>query len=305
MRRSSALLIIATSIISFAFGPKNVQASENQVISFAIREADFADVQSCALGQDDSCRQCVDQSSSNVSLMNYSILYQALQKGGINATIKPILSPNSERSRKMVASGLADIKTDWAFNIDSNDAVVKTEPFILAGELEKGLYGRQGTDQFSANTLIHDAKSLRAVSIRNWRLDWQVMEELNPKSLSSAATVKQMFALIDLRRADFTLLEFSSAPDMGREVDGIRLVPFTGVKVSLPESQHYMISRKMPNADVIMSGVNRGLTMLRQEGFIHRCLVNSGMINQRVEGWRTLNQVSAPYNEASLAIPSN
>ncbi|MBX2830263.1 MAG: hypothetical protein KTR23_03650 [Rhodospirillales bacterium] len=237
--------------------------------------------------------------------MNYTILHQALEKGGINATIKPILSPNSERSRKMVANGLADIKTDWAFNIDNNEAVVKTAPFILAGELEKGLYGRPGTDQFSANTIIHDAKSLRAVSIRNWRLDWQVMEELAPKSLSNAATVKQMFALIDLHRADFTLLEFSSAPDMGREIDGIRLVPFTGVKVSLPESQHYMVSRMLPNADVIIGGINRGIAALRNEGFIRRCLVNSGMVNQRVEGWRTLNYTPQPYDEAGLSVPTN
>tara|TARA_E500000318_G_scaffold109466_2_gene122479 strand:- start:479 stop:1396 length:918 start_codon:yes stop_codon:yes gene_type:complete len=305
MRQTLAVLILATSIMSFAAGPRSVLASENQVITLPVRDADFAAVQSCALDENPACRQCANHGSSNISLMNYSILHHALQKGGVTMPLRPVPSPNSERSRVMVADGSADIKSDWAFNIENNDAVLKTAPIILAGELEKGLYGHRGINDVRAGIAIEDAKDLRGVSIRNWRLDWQVMEDLTPKSLISAPTVKQMFALIDLRRADFTLLEFSSEPDMGREIDGIRLVPFAGVKVSLPESQHFMVSRKLPHADEIVDAVNRGIKILREEGFIRRCLVNSGMINQRVEGWRTLNQTMPPFDKASLTVPSN
>ncbi|WP_430474273.1 hypothetical protein ACQ0MK_20970 [Thalassospira lucentensis] len=275
------------------------------MITVPVRDADFAVVEACALDENPACRQCVEQGSNNVSLMNFSILSEALQKGGITAPLRPVPSPNSERSRLMVANGSADIKSDWAFNIENNENVLKTAPIILAGELEKGLYGHRGINDIRAGIAIEDVKDLRGVSIRTWRLDWQVMEDLAPKSLTSVPTVKQMFALIDLRRADFTLLEFSSEPDMGREIDGIRLVPFAGVKVSLPESQHFMVSRKLPHADEIVEAVNRGIAILREEGFIRRCLVNSGMINQRVEGWRTLNQAMPPFDKANLTDPSN
>ncbi|MEQ8389719.1 MAG: hypothetical protein RIB30_01895, partial [Thalassospira sp.] len=80
-------------------------ARESQVITVPVRDADFAVVEACALDENPACRQCVEQGSNNVSLMIFSILSVALQKGGITAPLRPVPSPNSERSRVMVADG--------------------------------------------------------------------------------------------------------------------------------------------------------------------------------------------------------
>lgn len=305
MHKALALLTLFLTTLLSAAGMTPAQASEKQVITLPVREAEIAEVNSCFLDPSDSCRQCRAVNFGNVSLVNYAILLQALHEGGIDARLQPVPSPNSERSRKMVSSGSAHIKVDWSFNIDADDSVLKTAPIILNGELEKGLYGRPDATGSGAEALFDDISKLRAVSVRNWRLDWQVLEMLGPKSLNSAATMRQMFAMIELHRADFTLLEFSSAPDLAREIDGIRLIPFAGVKVSLPASQHFMVSRHLPDAEKIVAAINYGIGTLREQGFIRRCMVNSGMISEQVADWRILNQSSITTGNLVSTIPSN
>jgi hypothetical protein len=260
-----------------------------------VRESEFEDVLACQNADTPHCRSCPANQPTSASLVNYSILQNALTTGGLPATVKIVSSPNSERSRKMVSDGLADVKSDWNFNIDADPQLLKSAPIVYNGEFEKGIYVSQDTLLANAKTRITDVHKLRAVTIRTWRLDWEVLETLRPASLSSAPTTEQLYRLIDAGRADFTLLEFSNAPDMARENNGIRLYPLPDVKVTLPASQHFMISRHIPNADKIVAALDKGLADLRAQGFIRQCLVNSGIINNNVTDWLVLNpQASDP-----------
>lgn len=303
MRLGLALLSMMSSVLFFALDAQTARAEEERVITFPITDFEIDDVLACAQSPSDSCRKCTDPSANSVSLMNYSLLREALRAGGIKARVQPVPSPNSERSRAMIKSGLADIKTDWAFNIDVNRNVLQTIPIIRVGELEKGLYGRRHLVDLYANASLGDIRKLRAVSLRNWRLDWQVLESLSPASLTNVATRQQLFSLIKIGRADFTLIEFSSSEGMAREINGIELFPIAGVKVSLAGSQHFMVSRTLKNADQVVEGLNRGIEILREKGFIRRCLINSGIINPKVKDWHTLGQdTAAPKNRTA---PSN
>ncbi|NIY75389.1 hypothetical protein HED22_07015 [Thalassospira sp. HF15] len=292
---SSAIKILfALFLITLALQPRQTQARSLVDIRLPVRESDFAVVQYCQRDSRPDCRLCLKGSPGNASLVNYSILQKALKTGGLQAIVKAVPSPNSERSRKMIIDGIADIKSDWGFNIDPAQNVLKSAPIMRNGEFQKGVYVSQETLHARAETPISDVHQMRAVSIRTWRLDWEVLQSLRPKSLISAPTTLQMSALINAGRADFTLLEFSSEPDMARKYFGIRLYPLHGVKVVLPGSQHFMVSRHLPDAEKIVAALDTGLKALHRSGFIHQCLVNSGIINERVKDWRILNAPDDP-----------
>ncbi|PKR60129.1 hypothetical protein [Thalassospira lohafexi] len=308
MRIRLLLTTVAALIVFYDSGVKGAKSqtlTDDQVILMPVSTVDIVDINNCIASQSEDCRKCATRGISNLSLMNYTLLREALHAGGLKTEVRPVESPNSERSRKMVASGAAHVKTDWTFNIAENEDVLETAPVIRSGEIEKGLYANSNLVNFFAEKSLEGVHELRAVGIRTWRLDWQVLESLNPASLTSAATKSQLFSLIDAGRADFTLLEFSSSENMGREIDGIRLFPIAGVKVALPESQHFMVSRKLKNANAVVQALNRGIKTLRQNGFIRQCLVNSGMINPDVDEWRTLPGPVIEQSAKERASPSN
>lgn len=304
MRIMQSVMTIAAAFMLLVTSASTAPLKQDQIIRLPVRQADIEGVEACIRSQSDDCRKCRENNQSNLSLMNYTLLREALHAGGIEADIQPVISPNSERSRKMIASGMADIKTDWAFNISGNGDLLETEPFLMAGEIEKGLYVPHGFMDSHADNALPDIHNLRAVGIRNWRLDWRVLESLPLASLTNAATVKQMFSIINAGRADFTLLEFSSRPDMGREVDGIWLYPIPGIKVSLPETQHFMVSRKLKDADRVVEALNRGIKTLRDNGFIRLCLINYGVIRSDVQDWHTLNATAETVDKDRPTVSS-
>ena len=285
--------IIAALFFVDGFGADARSSEQKRTIRIPVQQADLDGLNDCILSRSDDCRKCRQPNQSNLSLMNYTLLREALSEGGFEAEVQPVHSPNSERSRKMILSGQADIKTDWIFNISVDEGALQNEPVFLSGEIEKGLYARRNLLTPDRQLNIQDIRNLRAVGIRSWRLDWQVLESLSLASLSTAATTKQMFALIDAGRADFTLLEFSSQEDMGRQVDGIWLYPIQGVKISLPATQHFMVSASLRDSGTVVDALNRGIKRLRESGFIQRCLVNSGVINPAVAYWQTLNATAS------------
>jgi hypothetical protein len=287
-----ALAIVMSAITAFDSVP--LHASETLEIRLPVRESEFDAVLDCQNNPDPDCRSCLAGAPSSASLVIYSILQKALTTGGLAAKVKIIASPNSERSRKMISDGFADVKSDWNFNIDADPEVLKSTPILRNGEFEKGIYVSQDTYLSSTETAISDVNQLRAVSIRTWRLDWEVLENLEPRSLTNAAATQQMYAMINAGRADFTLLEFTNKPRMVRENDGTRLYPMPGVKVILPGSQHFMVSRKLPDARNIIAALDKGLDTLHKDGFVRQCLVNSGIINENVTNWQVLNPLAIP-----------
>ena len=297
-----ALSVALCALTAVRSAPAN--ATETVDIRFPVREAEFEAVHSCQNDSNPDCRSCLADWPSNASLVMYSILQASLNAAGFAANVKVVPSPNSERSRMMVSKGVADIKSDWSFNIDADPEVLKSAPILRQGTVEKGIYVRQDNVTLRNYKPISDVHHMSAVSIRTWRLDWEVLESLGPASLSSAATKQQMFAMINANRADFTLLEFSSGPGMVHDLENIRLYPMPGIKVILPASQHFMISRHLPDAQKIVAALNTGINALHNNGFIHQCLTNSGIINEQVRDWHILNP---PENQAApeKTTPSN
>ncbi|MCC9620543.1 hypothetical protein LPB41_02465 [Thalassospira sp. MA62] len=292
MREQRALtkLIATLSFVTILFGSGIVQANQSATgpLRLPVRESEFELVQSCQNDSNPDCRSCLADTPTNTSLVLYSILQNALIAGGVDTPIELVPSPNSERGRKMISEGDADIKSDWDFNIALDPNVLKSAAFIASGEFEKGVYVREDTLMALAGVDMTDVGNLRAVTLRNWRLDWKVMEDLGPQSLVSAATTDQIYAMINAGRADFTLLEFSSEPGMIHEFHGVTLSPLPGIKVALPGSQHFMISSQTPQAKEIVAKLNDGIEALHQSGLLRQCLVNGGILHEKTRDWRVL-----------------
>jgi hypothetical protein len=267
-----------------------------------VRSTDLEGVQKCYDDPQSSgfCDRCKSPNNNNNSLTNYVLLRETLKAGGMDVRLVGIDSPNSARSRMMVETGVATIKADWNFNIDNNDLVLKSDAFIRSGELFKGVYGLPDNTSLHNIRDIGDIRPLIAATNPHWRLDWQVLKNMELASLYPVSTTAQMYHLIAQRRVDFTLLEFSPRADMMREFDGEKLVPAPGVKVAMPGSQHFMVSRKDARAQEIIAVLNRGLKALRQNGLLAQCLRQGGLINAQTADWKVLNVSETGISENQI-----
>lgn len=256
-----------------------------------VRSIDLSGVQKCYDDpqSSDFCDRCNGPNYNNTSLTNYVLLRETLKAGGMGVNVVGIDSPNSARSRLMVADGVATVKADWDFNIAGNDSVLKSDAFIEAGELFKGIYGLPDNSNLQKARDLDDIRRLTAVSNPHWRLDWMVLTEMNLASLYPVSTTGQMYHLIAQGRADFTLLEFSPRSDMMREFEGGRLLPVPGLKVAMPNAQHFMVSRQSPRAEEIIQTLNSGLMKIRENGLLSRCLHQGGLVNASTRDWKILN----------------
>jgi hypothetical protein len=282
---TSLLLVLSTSVMA------------EDPIKFAVRSSDMMAINTCHQNSKNLypiCSTCLEGVSTSGAFLNYTVLAHALHKGGLNISIVPIKSPNSERSRRYVSSGVATIRGDWDFNIDNNSDVYKTDPFILPGRIVKGIYGLSTNTHLASLKSISDLQKLSATTNPKWRLDWQILSTIGLRKLVPASTKDQMFKLVGHRGVDFTLLEFSALEDLAQFRQGVRLVPAQGVKIALPNSQHFMISKKDTRSKKILDAVNKGLAQLHKTGFIEKCIADSGIVDSRVEGWALLNPSTKP-----------
>jgi hypothetical protein len=116
----------------------------------------------------------------------------------------------------------------------------------------------------------------------------KALSAMNLKDFETAITLENVFLMIDKKRADFTLVEFSSNADLGVELGGVKLVPVPNCKVVLDDSRSWIIAKKSPNAEAILAAFRKGLVNLRDSGRIERAMVESGFLNSKVSSWKQL-----------------
>lgn len=273
----------------------------DDVLLFPTSPKDLVDINICHKSSGtlyQKCSTCVAGNSTGSAFVNYTILLHTLRAGGLKVQLDPVKSPNSERSRIWVTKGLASIRGDWDFNIDGNTNVYKSDAFIRPGRITKGLYGLPANARLHSVKSLADLQNLTATTSPTWRLDWKILSTIGLKKLEPVSTKANMFSLVQRRGIDFTLLEFTELSDLSQVWGDIRLVPAKGVKIALPNSQHFMISKRIPRSEDIRDGVNRGLAKLHASGFIDACLRESGLVNPQVQQWVTLNPFTEPLTAA-------
>ncbi|KAF0233507.1 MAG: hypothetical protein FD177_1621 [Desulfovibrionaceae bacterium] len=218
------------------------------------------------------------------------LIQKALHLGGLgDVEFEFHVVPNSERERAEVKSGRVVLGSQDYWDYDFDDTVYMSEPVIPNGTFEKGLY----THPTNASMLsVRNRESLKdrsAVIGGTWKGDIAVLQSLNIREVHTVYEYRTIPKFLCLGRADFTLLEFSSNPDMAVSYYGETLIPVPGIKLVLPGNRCWMVSQKHPQGDQVFKALNIGLKRLQQDGTIKRAFNESGFFQKRVKGWRVIN----------------
>lgn len=226
------------------------------------------------------------------NVVSLVLIQKALRLGGfgdVEFDFHPV--PNSERERAEVKKGHVVMGSQDYWEADFDDTVYRSEPVLMDGTFEKGLYTLPSN---AAMLSVRDRESLNkrsVVIVGTWKGDLAVLRALEPNEIHVVYELPTVAKFLGLGRADFTLLEFSSKPDMSVSIFGVSLVPVPGIKVVLPGNRCWMVSRKHPQGEKVFTALNKGLRILQQDGTINRAFTESGFFHSRVKGWRVINRV--------------
>lgn len=224
------------------------------------------------------------------SIVVMIMMLQAMKIGGMGEVgISFVETPNSARERAEVKSGRAVVGGQDYWSYDFDDSVFMSPPIVDKGQFVKGIYVLPSNKGILA---VRDKQHLQrytAVILNGWAGDIALLRSLNLKDLLYTYNDENLFLFLKLGRADFTLLEFSSAPDLSVTQSGVTLVPVPRVKVTLPGSRCLMISKVHPDGRRVYEALAKGLEVLQENGTFTRVFRESGFIPEQVKDWKTIN----------------
>ncbi len=220
------------------------------------------------------------------------LLQQALYLGGFSG--KVVLRPENSYLRilKLLTDGQIPISGAlmWREDIKPySEHLFKTAALVKEGEFIAGLYTRQDNNRaLNANTR-EKVSQLSAASNDHWRPDIEALRSLGITRIHYSTYWVQIVRMVVARRADVTLAPFQSNPGMKVQVEDLELVPIPGVKVALPGSRHWPVSKKHPQGQEIFSALEKGIALLEQKNIIQRAYEECGFFHEGVKNWKLLN----------------
>ncbi|MFW5490531.1 MAG: hypothetical protein ACNI3A_19290 [Desulfovibrio sp.] len=224
------------------------------------------------------------------------IIAKALQLGGIDPTFEYKFVPNARRETMEVANGMAVICSQQ-FNKYTmltpgyKESLYLSSPIIRFGEFQKGFYCLPDNKKVLEARTVQELNAAGTGLVgRHWNNDHQVLTAMGLTDIETAPTFKALFEMLRVGRGDWIPLEFSNAKDLSRIQFGVRVVPVPGIKFSLLESRHFLVSRTHRLGPEVFAALEKGIAQLRQRGFIRETLSAAGFFNEQTKSWRMLNQ---------------
>ena len=220
------------------------------------------------------------------------LLQQALHLGGFNG--KVVFRPENSYLRilKLLTDGQIPISGAlmWREDIKPySEHLFKTAALVKEGEFIAGLYTRQDNNRaLNANTR-EKVSELSAASNDHWKPDIEALRSLGINRIHYSTYWVQIVRMVVARRADITLAPFQSNPGMKVQVEDLELVPIPGVKVALPGSRHWPVSKKHPQGREIFTALEKGIALLEQKNIIQRAYEECGFFHEGVKNWKLLN----------------
>ena len=220
------------------------------------------------------------------------LLQQALLLGGFNQPLEFIEEENYSRSIRNVLDGktLTMSGTIWQEDLlPLEDKLFISPPLVRDGEFLVGLYTSPGNRRALASHRLAELTQLRVVTSRQWQPDVKALQGLGFRKLMYTPNWVNMARMINAGRVDMTLAPFAFSEQLHMQVEGITLVPIPGVKMIIPGSRHWPVSRKHPQGEAFYQALSRGLQQLRAQGTIERAYRESGFFQTSVSDWMLLN----------------
>jgi len=236
------------------------------------------------------------------------LLQQALHLGGYKGRV--IFRPENSYLRvlKLIKDGQIPVSGAlmWRTDIEPDtDSFLTTSALVKEGEFIAGLYTRKTNQHALAATTRKHISQLSAASNNHWKADVATLKSLGVKKIHYSTYWVQIVRMVVAGRADFTLAPFQPNPEMKVVVDNLELVPIPGVKVGLPGSRHWPVSKKHPQGEAIFAALQKGIALLEQKNIIQRAYEECGFFNPRVKNWTLLNPPTKEAIKKSIRTNSS
>ena len=85
------------------------------------------------------------------------------------------------------------------------------------------------------------------------------------------------------------LWKYPPFPEINIEKDGFTFIPVPDVLIALYDTRHFMVSKKHPEGNAIISKLNRGLAVLMEQGIVDSLYRDCGFYRSDLDGWTILN----------------
>ena len=237
------------------------------------------------------------------------IIAKALHLGGLQAPLEFVPACNARRETEEVALGNT-VMAGQQFDDSVRDhpgyakAFYFSAPITRIGEFQKGFYCLDTNQRVlgikSAEEL--NQKSKGAIGL-HWENDARTLRSMGIDRIIRVPTFSSIIKMIGAGRADWIPLELSSSADLSMTLHGHRLIPIPGIKFSLIESRHFLVSRNHPDGERVFKALQKGLAELRKQGFIRDALTATGFFSDRTADWTVLNE--ADVNRAKAEQTPN
>lgn len=220
------------------------------------------------------------------------LLQQALHLGGFEG--KVVLRPENSYLRilKLIQDGQVPISGALMWRDDIKPytkAFFKTKALVNEGEFIAGLYTRENNTRALSATTPEQIRQLSAASNDHWQADVATLKALGVKKIYYATYWVQIVRMVVAGRADITLAPFQSNADMKVHVENLELVPIPGIKVTLPGSRHWPVSKKHPRGQELFTALEKGIALLEKQNIIQRAYEECGFFHPAVKDWTLLN----------------
>lgn len=220
------------------------------------------------------------------------LLQQALHLGGF--TGKVLLRPENSYLRilKLVQDGQVPISGAlmWHDDLSSyTDQIFETKAVVKEGEFIAGLYTHSSNRRALTSTSLKQIQQLSAASNDHWKADIETLQGLGIKKIHFATYWVQIVRMVVAGRADLTLAPFQSNSEMKVKVEQLELVPIPGIKVALPGSRHWPVSKKHPRGAEIFAALEKGISILEAQRVFQRAYEECGFFHPETNNWVLLN----------------
>lgn len=228
-------------------------------------------------------------------LTSLMILKNALILGGINPHLAFIETPNVRREEDDLVKGHAAVSTHL-FNKNAidlakvKDKIYISDPVLEDGDYEKGIFCLPGNHKVLNSRTIDELKvaGIPLIGI-HWTNDNETLQNMGFENIVKGPTMESLFRMLKAGRADWIPLGFHNSKDLSVRRADITLVPVKGIKISLRESRHYIISKVHPDGEKIFQALQKGIKIMRKQGMIKKMLTQGGYHCKATRNWKVLN----------------
>lgn len=283
------------------------QASDTTYpLAISIYEDIYADYRKFVQGRDVASIDYYGGSGARRDVIEVVLLQQALQLGGFKEPLELRDEQNYLRTLRQIADGelISSGASVWYSDVLNMPELFHiSQPVINEGEFVVGFYTSPTNEKALAAKTLDDLRQLRAVSSVQWYADVATLKQLGINHLYFTTDWKHMVRMVNAQRADFTLAPFQASPGKRIVLEGMELIPIEGIKVAINGTRHWPVSRRHPRGEEFYEALQKGITVMRQQGIIRKAYSQSGFFHPDVDAWHLVNPPQKSAQQAKPATP--